>query len=860
MSEQAQGQSPPTRTGRLEPLVAGLAVIAMVAMVAAFMIHVFTINYADTPVSAYFPPKPVAGTATVTLGDGTEVTVSTRGFESLTPEELAAHRRVQLRVRGFQSAERGGATQLWVNAIDEDGRVIRHLEKDDFEVHQAERPVPHFDFMRKFSERPPSFASPHIWIANSDEDTVSKLSTRTGKEEGRYKVGDNPSRTSVDLDGNAYVAARDSDELTKVQAAGCEGQDCVLYSVPTCKGARGLAVNAANRVWVGGKSLDDRDGVGCLMLHDGRDGRVLRHLKDLPGTVYGLVLDQDGVLWGILAGSNSLIKISRSGRIQKTIKPPATAQLYGIAVDHNGNLWFGNNKANEVSRYRPQANKWDTFKSPNVAESRGLAADVAGNIWVANSVPSTVSRFNADDGKWIADYPTGKLHPVGVAIDADQFVWTVNKDSDMATRLDPETGDVVGEYRVGKGPYTYSDMTGYALNNFVTAEGSYRLDYHPVPFALSLVRPEDGSTLPAVALEPRTLAVKIDTFDPHDPVASVTYFVDDVKVGVSRKAPFDLPWEYKKISAGAHQIRAVGKTVAGFTDEDTVTVYAVETSGQVLVRLVRQGEPIKEVPRVVELVMDSSGSMWGVVDGDGRRKIEVAKEAVLELLESLPDTSVVALRAYGHRSKRCTDTELLVGPGSPRRPELVEAVKKLRPRGRTPIAHALEEAAKDLTARKGEGYLGERMVVLVTDGLETCKGAPCDVAQSFADKGLRLRASVIGFGLERGADTSSLSCIAKATGGIYADADDARELTKGLRRAIRVAYNIVDEEGKVVHVGSLDRPHAVLPVGRYRVRFGAKGQGTIQESELFVLESDQRVTVQLELQADGPPVVSVVRR
>ena len=40
-----------------------------------------------------------------------------------------------------------------------------------------------------------------LWASNSSENTVSKVDCKTIKESGRYKVCNNPSRTSVDLDG-----------------------------------------------------------------------------------------------------------------------------------------------------------------------------------------------------------------------------------------------------------------------------------------------------------------------------------------------------------------------------------------------------------------------------------------------------------------------------------------------------------------------------------------------------------------------------------------------------------------------------------------------------------------------------------
>ena len=47
-----------------------------------------------------------------------------------------------------------------------------------------------------------------LWASNPNENTVSKVDCKTIKEVGRYQVCNNPSRTSVDLDGNVFAACR----------------------------------------------------------------------------------------------------------------------------------------------------------------------------------------------------------------------------------------------------------------------------------------------------------------------------------------------------------------------------------------------------------------------------------------------------------------------------------------------------------------------------------------------------------------------------------------------------------------------------------------------------------------------------
>jgi hypothetical protein len=64
--------------------------------------------------------------------------------------------------------------------------------------------------------------------------------------------------------------------------------------------------------------------------------------------------------------------------------------------------------------------------------------------------------------------------PVGVAIDSTNHIWTVNQCASTANKIDPETWEVEFTKSVGSNPYTYSDMTGYALKTITAPVGVYR--------------------------------------------------------------------------------------------------------------------------------------------------------------------------------------------------------------------------------------------------------------------------------------------------------------------------------------------------------------------------------------------------
>ena len=181
----------------------------------------------------------------------------------------------------------------------------------------------------------------------------------------------------------------------------------------------------------------------------------------------------------------------------------------------------------------------------------------------------------------------------------------------------------------------------------------------------------------------------------------------------------------------------------------------------------------------IEIVLDGSGSMAEALGGSN--KMEAAKAAVKSIVDKLPQDARVGFRAYGHQSSResknCSDSALLVPVGQINRETFKAQVDSVRPNGYTPIEYALQEAKKDFPADAESG----KMIILVSDGKETCGGDPCRAVKSLRDSGFKLEVNVVGFAVD--AETAGqLKCIADASGGQYKDAANAAELVEGLER------------------------------------------------------------------------------
>jgi len=182
-------------------------------------------------------------------------------------------------------------------------------------------------------------------------------------------------------------------------------------------------------------------------------------------------------------------------------------------------------------------------------------------------------------------------------------------------------------------------------------------------------------------------------------------------------------------------------------------------------------------------IFDASNSMAG--QWDGERKIDMAREVLFEMLDSLEQLPHVemALRVYGHQSpvppQDCSDTKLEVAFGPSNSSMIREKLRYINPKGTTPIAHSLELAPGDFPACDH----CRNIILLITDGIEACDGDPCQVSQNLQKKGIILRPFVIGIGNDPGFK-ETFNCI-----GEYYDAPTKSQFKVVLEEVITQALN-----------------------------------------------------------------------
>ncbi len=217
----------------------------------------------------------------------------------------------------------------------------------------------------------------------------------------------------------------------------------------------------------------------------------------------------------------------------------------------------------------------------------------------------------------------------------------------------------------------------------------------------------------------------------------------------------------------------------------------------------------------VEIIFDASGSMTQPLGKSTR--IGVAHDVLNNLIDNiLPQGIPLALRAFGNREGNYSCRTDLEIPLAPLDPAKVKAtVNALQPQklGATPIAAALLKVPEDL---KDAGP-GPKLIVLVTDGEESCKGDPAAAIVSLRQQGFDVRLNVVGFTVTDKKLKDQMASWAKAGGGQFFAAADQKALSGALNQAIRVPYRVLDDQGQVVAQGTVDGDPIRLPAGVYRV-------------------------------------------
>lgn len=206
------------------------------------------------------------------------------------------------------------------------------------------------------------------------------------------------------------------------------------------------------------------------------------------------------------------------------------------------------------------------------------------------------------------------------------------------------------------------------------------------------------------------------------------------------------------------------------------------------------------------IVFDASGSMAGV-DRLGIStmitRIEKVRTALGQVLPEVTPSRRIGLITYGPGPyNKCDNIHLDVEPQFNASEPIMDAVRKLNPAGRTPLTSSVTEAANVLRYKEKPA-----VIVLVTDGEETCNGDPCALAQTLHTQGKQTTVHVIGYRVRdyswTGAQAYQSKCLPEKTGGLYVSVESTDDLIAAFRKTLGCPF-LTDLGGRTVAARSRD--------------------------------------------------------
>lgn len=222
---------------------------------------------------------------------------------------------------------------------------------------------------------------------------------------------------------------------------------------------------------------------------------------------------------------------------------------------------------------------------------------------------------------------------------------------------------------------------------------------------------------------------------------------------------------------------------------------------------------VSQLP-TVELILDASWSMVDLLGGVPR--IDIARDTMNGIVNNvIPNGSPVAMRAYGNiEGNLACRTDLMVPLAPLDREAMSAAIANVEPQfnANTAIAASLDQVPNDMADAEGKV-----IVVLLTDGQETCNGDPAASIQGLIDQGFDVRVDIVGLDIADPALQAEFRRWADIGGGQYYNAADADGLVSAMSRSLGITYLVQDETGNGVAVGIIGGDELTLPPGTYTI-------------------------------------------
>ncbi len=120
----------------------------------------------------------------------------------------------------------------------------------------------------------------------------------------------------------------------------------------------------------------------------------------------------------------------------------------------------------------------------------------------------------------------------------------------------------------------------------------------------------------------------------------------------------------------------------------------------------------------------------------------------------------------------CKQSKLAVALDRNNRRGIIEHCRDLEPVGPTPLEFALRQAVESDLAKQ----TGNKKIILICDGSDTCGGNPCEFVLKLRRTGLDIQVDVVGISITDVHARGQLQCIADNSEGKFHDTGSTKDL------------------------------------------------------------------------------------
>jgi YVTN family beta-propeller protein len=431
-----------------------------------------------------------------------------------------------------------------------------------------------------------AFGSGSLWVANVDDQTISRVDPRTLRTLGTVPVGDPPAGIAV-VGGWVWVVASNP-SATSVSVRRIDPQfDAIGSPIPigtVVPGSPGALAARGDALWVAPSS-------GELTQLNPATGRIVRHL-DPNASPTGIDLGADGAVWVTDSEADNVIRVDPTG----LVKPIAVGRGPSAIAVGDGGVWVAETGDDEVVRLDPSTGAV-TATVPVGHGPVGVALG-AGSVWVANSGDGTVTRIDLKSDKPRAIAVGGS--PQAVTVAGGRAWVTVDAQTISPTGVAPRGGRARLVAASDIGPMDPA-LAGPVSSQLLYATCAKLLNYPDrAGLAGSQLVPEVARSLPTISADRKSYTFTIrqgfrfspSTSSPSSEPVTAQTFKDTIErtLNPRMKSPYAIDLDLADIVGARAYMAGKEAHIAGvIARANTLTIRLTAPAPSLLARVAEPG-------------------------------------------------------------------------------------------------------------------------------------------------------------------------------------------------------------------------------------------------------------------------------